>query len=111
MLPCYLHGIGYGLSCMAVTFCTASYAFALQFVVTHLADDVSFPEESNQDNDWAKCQVLGSSNYSPGSPLATWLSGGLNYQATPLLFHRPIHTNLFILHRFCCPSLTRLGAG
>lgn len=80
LLPCLLHGIAYGLLCMTITFCVASYAFALQFVTTHLADDVIFPEELNEENDWAKCQVLGSSNYATSSSVATWLSGGLNYQ-------------------------------
>lgn len=94
LLPCYLHGTFYGLLCMAVTFCTASYAFALQFVVTHLADDVAFPEESNQDNDWAKCQVFGSSNYSTANPLATWFSGGLNFQIEHHLFPTIAHTRL-----------------
>jgi len=89
LLPCYLHGIGYGLLCMAITFCVASYCFALQFVVTHLADDVNFPEEMENEKDWAKCQVLSSSNYATNSFLATWFSGGLNHQVRPLLFSAP----------------------
>jgi linoleoyl-CoA desaturase len=93
-LPIYLHGFVYGLLCMAVAFCTASYSFAMQFVITHLADDVAFPEESNLDNDWAKCQVYGSSNYSTNNPVATWLSGGLNFQVEHHLFPTIAHTRL-----------------
>lgn len=94
LLPCYIHGTIYGLTCMLAAFCTASYAFAMQFVVTHLADDVAFPEESGQDSDWAKCQVFGSSNYATGSFLATWFSGGLNHQIEHHLFPTIAHTRL-----------------
>jgi len=94
LLPCYLHGIGYGLLCMAITFCVASYCFALQFVVTHLADDVNFPEEMENEKDWAKCQVLSSSNYATNSFLATWFSGGLNHQIEHHLFPVIAHTRL-----------------
>lgn len=92
--PLYLHGFFYTLALINVTFMFASYCFALQFIVTHLADDVIFPEEFKNETDWAKCQVLSSSNYSSGNALTTWLSGGLNYQIEHHLFPTISHVHL-----------------
>jgi fatty acid desaturase len=93
-VPWYYHGFLNMLLLLNLCLMTASYCFALQFVVTHLADDVIFPEEYQLEPDWAKCQVMSSSNYSSGSALVTWLSGGLNYQIEHHLFPTISHVHL-----------------
>ncbi|KAL6067105.1 Acyl-CoA desaturase [Balamuthia mandrillaris] len=94
LVAVYWHGFVHGLLLLCLVVCTAGYCFSLQFVVTHLAEDVIFPEQYNRENDWAKCQIMTSSNYSYGSALATWLSGGLNYQIEHHLFPTLAHVNL-----------------
>jgi len=94
LVPVYFNGIFYGIILSALSLGLAGYCFALQFVVTHLADDVVFPEEYKQEKDWAKCQVLTTANYAMGSKIATWLSGGLNYQIEHHLFPTIAHVYL-----------------
>jgi len=95
IIPSYFNGLLYGGFVLPGTaLCITGYCFAMQFVVTHLADDVVFPEEYTQERDWAKCQVLTTANYSVGSKLATWLSGGLNYQIEHHLFPTIAHVYL-----------------
>ncbi len=50
------------------------------FSVNHLTAESEFPNENFKERDWAKLQILTSTNFAVGSKLWTWLSGGLNYQ-------------------------------
>eukprot|EP01089_Gocevia_fonbrunei_P020943 TRINITY_DN792_c0_g1_i2.p1 TRINITY_DN792_c0_g1~~TRINITY_DN792_c0_g1_i2.p1 ORF type:complete len:333 (+),score=44.89 TRINITY_DN792_c0_g1_i2:468-1466(+) len=94
-IPIYFNGFLWGgLIMPGIAVAAAGYCFALQFVVTHLADDVVFPEEYAKETDWAKCQILTTSNYGIDSTLARWLSGGLNFQIEHHLFPTICHARL-----------------
>jgi len=94
ILPILKHGAFYGSVLPLVGMACISVFFALQFAPTHIADDVIFPEEYKTEKDWAKLQVMSTSNYSMGSFLATWFSAGLNYQIEHHLFPTMAHTQL-----------------
>ena len=65
--------------------------FSLQFAVNHeVAESVEHSGSAStvwsEQRDWGMHQLLTSHNYSPDSPLALHLSGGLNYQIEHHLF-------------------------
>jgi len=71
-----------------------SYVFILLFGVNHLTEDCEFPHEKSIERDWAKLQILTSSNFAIGSRIWLWLSGGLNHQIEHHLFPYICHTYL-----------------
>jgi len=94
ILPIQRHGLFQAGGLILIGLACISFFFALQFAPTHIADDVIFPEEFKSERDWAKLQVMSTSNYSVDSFLATWFSAGLNYQIEHHLFPTLAHTNL-----------------
>jgi len=94
VLPIYYHGIIRGMALCMILFAVNSYMFCLLFAVNHLTDETVFPNENEAEKDWAKLQVLTSSNFSPNSTFALWISGGLNYQIEHHLFPYLCHVHL-----------------
>jgi len=90
----YTYGLWQGW-CMFYSFLAAqSYVFILMFGVNHLTEDSEFPNETSTERDWAKLQVLTSSNFALSSRLWLWLSGGLNFQIEHHLFPYICHMYL-----------------
>jgi len=94
ILPIYLHGLIRALIMCCILFAVNSYVFSLLFAVNHLTDEAIFPDDQLPEKDWAKLQVLTSSNYSLNSTFSLWMSGGLNYQIEHHLFPYVCHVNL-----------------
>jgi len=94
ILPVYLHGIVQGIILSSILFAVNSYVFCLLFAVNHLTDESIFPSNSDVEKDWAKLQVMTSTNFSPNSLLTLWISGGLNYQIEHHLFPYLGHLHL-----------------
>eukprot|EP01090_Pellita_catalonica_P014830 TRINITY_DN3871_c0_g1_i2.p2 TRINITY_DN3871_c0_g1~~TRINITY_DN3871_c0_g1_i2.p2 ORF type:complete len:287 (-),score=21.38 TRINITY_DN3871_c0_g1_i2:372-1232(-) len=93
LVPAYLHRSLYAAVFLPLLcFAFVGIFFALHFAPTHLADDVVFPEEFKNETDWAKLQVLTTSNYAMDSTIATWCSAGLNFQVEHHLFPTIAHT-------------------
>lgn len=66
----------------------------LVFQLAHVVKGVEFPEPNNEGNieeAWAVHQMHTTANFSPNSPLATFLCGGLNYQVEHHLFPNICH--------------------
>ncbi len=62
--------------------------------------DFASPDETTQvENEWAVYQVRSTCNFSPNSPLVSWLAGGLNYQVEHHLFPRISHIHYPALSR------------
>eukprot|EP01125_Pyxidicula_operculata_P022741 TRINITY_DN9543_c0_g1_i1.p1 TRINITY_DN9543_c0_g1~~TRINITY_DN9543_c0_g1_i1.p1 ORF type:complete len:436 (-),score=72.88 TRINITY_DN9543_c0_g1_i1:167-1474(-) len=80
------NGLARGILTVLMIGAGASLTAALNFAVTHISDIVHFPTDKPQSVDWAKSQVLTSSNYSVGNLFACLSSGGLNYQIEHHLF-------------------------
>jgi len=93
-LPIYFHGFLHGLILCCILFAVNSYVFSLAFAVNHLTDVTLFPNEDDVEKDWAKLQVMTSSNFSVGSPLASLFVGGLNLQIEHHLFPYISHINV-----------------
>eukprot|EP01113_Clastostelium_recurvatum_P043300 TRINITY_DN7132_c0_g1_i1.p1 TRINITY_DN7132_c0_g1~~TRINITY_DN7132_c0_g1_i1.p1 ORF type:complete len:471 (-),score=126.58 TRINITY_DN7132_c0_g1_i1:46-1458(-) len=74
--------------------CVTGYAFVLLFSVNHLTEETSHPSFNTEERDWAKLQVLTSSNFANNSTFWTWFSGGLNFQIEHHLFPGVNHTHL-----------------
>lgn len=69
--------------------CVASEILVLMFQVNHVTDKATFynvDKDNNTPEDWAIVQVQGSSNFSSGSAVWNFLSGGLNHQIEHHLF-------------------------
>lgn len=94
ILPLYLHGLIRGLILVSILFAVNSYVFALLFAVNHLTTESIFPHEDMPEKDWAKLQVMTSSNYALDSTFNLWLSGGLNFQIEHHLFPYISHLQL-----------------
>jgi len=87
-----------------VTLSVASVLLVLIFQVNHVTD---ITEQFHTDNkerngvvekDWAKSQIIGSSNFASGSWLWNHLSGGLNHQTEHHLFPTICHVHYPKLH-------------
>jgi len=90
----YTHGAWQGF-CMFNCFLAAqSYVFILMFAVNHLTEENEFPNETSKERDWAKLQIMTSTNYANDSKLWLWISGGLNFQIEHHLFPGICHTYL-----------------
>jgi len=63
---------------------------AFNFQVSHISTEAVFPCDKEYDpsiqDEWAVLQVTSSVDYAHGNPLATFLSGALNYQVVHHLF-------------------------
>jgi len=70
-----------------------SLTMSVLFSVNHLTDTV-FPEKDFHERDWAKLQVMTSSNFAMDSMLWRWIAGGLNYQIEHHLFPSLNHMHL-----------------
>eukprot|EP01118_Nematostelium_gracile_P000429 TRINITY_DN1047_c0_g1_i1.p1 TRINITY_DN1047_c0_g1~~TRINITY_DN1047_c0_g1_i1.p1 ORF type:complete len:444 (+),score=96.31 TRINITY_DN1047_c0_g1_i1:144-1475(+) len=94
LIPCYLFGFQKAAVLTFITMAVKSYFFVAMFSVNHLTEDSVFPDESFEERDWAKLQVLTASNFAVGSTFWTWLAGGLNYQIEHHLFPYICHVHL-----------------
>jgi len=97
-MPSYLHGLSTGLTITFLFFWTNSNHMVLMFSVNHLTEPADFPDELTNERDWAKLQVLTSTNFGINSSLWTLLSGGLNYQIEHHLFPGVCHMYLPLIH-------------
>jgi len=97
ILPIYFHGIVWGIFLSCILFGVHSIIFSLLFVVNHLTETTVFPNKENTERDWAKLQVMTSSNFANDSYLWMWISGGLNFQIEHHLFPSIAHVNLPII--------------
>jgi len=95
IIPFYLHGIFKGLILSAILYGVHSLVMSLLFSVNHLTDTV-FPGKSFHEKDWAKLQVMTSSNFAMNSRLWIWIAGGLNYQIEHHLF--PSINHMYLPH-------------
>jgi len=93
-VPFYINGFINGLILISFFLGTSSWVFVLMFSVNHLTTESEFPNENFKERDWAKLQIMTSTNFAVGSKLWTWLSGGLNYQIEHHLFPSVNHTYL-----------------
>ncbi len=102
IIPFSLHPIGKAAFLVGVFVWTNGTLFILNFAVNHLLEENIFPDELTVERDWAKLQVLTSSNYATNSIFWTLFSGGLNHQ---------IEHHVSVLHLYnhypavsCCVS-------
>jgi len=71
---------------------------AVVFQLAHVVEETTFEfvasdETMRIENEWAIHQVKTTSNFSPNSPIISWLVGGLNYQIEHHLFPRVSHVH------------------
>ena len=72
------------------------FTLAVVFQLAHVVEETTFEfvasdETVRIENEWAIHQVKTTSNFSPNSPVISWLVGGLNYQIEHHLFPRVSH--------------------
>jgi len=81
---------GQVMSCFLMQELALGAWLAFNFQVSHISTIAHFPCDKKLDEniagEWAVLQVLSSVDYAHGNPLATFLSGALNYQTTHHLF-------------------------
>ena len=70
---------------------TLSIVFQLAHVVEETEFDFATDDEKLIENEWAIHQLKTTANFSPRSPILSWLVGGLNYQIEHHLFPRISH--------------------
>jgi linoleoyl-CoA desaturase len=68
-------------------------------VVEETEFDSAAGDEKHIENEWAIHQVKTTANFSPRSPVISWLVGGLNYQIEHHLFPRVSHIHYPALSR------------
>jgi fatty acid desaturase/predicted heme/steroid binding protein len=93
-LPFYLNPWKQAMALVLLFVLTNGYLFILNFAVNHLLEENVFPDQNSQERDWAKLQVLTSSNYATNSTFWVWFSGGLNLQIEHHLFPGVSHLYL-----------------
>jgi len=94
-LPLYLHDWKY----VALFFFVASFSqgvlLSVVFQLAHCVEEASFPlpEDGSQkiENAWAVHQVETTVDFARGGKIATWFTGGLNYQIEHHLFPQICH--------------------
>jgi linoleoyl-CoA desaturase len=74
------------------------FTLAIIFQLAHVVEETTFEFASSDDttrieNEWAIHQIKTTSDFSPDSPLISWLVGGLNYQIEHHLFPRVSHVH------------------
>lgn len=94
LVPFMFHPWWRASAIITILVMVVSYYTVLMFAVNHLTDVSEFPNKSWQTRDWAKLQVLTSTNFANDSTLWTWLSGGLNFQIEHHLFPSLCHVHL-----------------
>jgi linoleoyl-CoA desaturase len=72
------------------------FTLAIVFQLAHVVERIGFefvsPEQTKRiEHEWAIHQLQTTSDFSPSSPLLSWLLGGLNYQVEHHLFPRISH--------------------
>lgn len=77
---------------------------AVVFQLAHVVEETTFEfapsdETTRIENEWAIHQVKTTSDFSPNSPIISWLVGGLNYQVEHHLFPRVSHVHYPALSR------------
>jgi fatty acid desaturase len=84
--PFFIHPPLTATTLVALFFVSASYCTALVFAVTHVNDAVEFAVATPPGWGWTEGQIRTAANWRSGSPVWTWLSGGLNHQIEHHLF-------------------------
>jgi linoleoyl-CoA desaturase len=72
------------------------FVLGLVFQLAHVVEGTDFPvpnEEGNVEEAWAEHQMRTTANFSPNSPLASFLLGGLNRQIEHHLFPKICHVH------------------
>ncbi|HET8574127.1 MAG TPA: acyl-CoA desaturase [Edaphocola sp.] len=96
VLPVILHGWAAWLIGFLVLNAILGLATSIVFQLAHVVEETEFVYVGVDDaiiieNEWAVHQVRTTVNFSPGSKIITYLSGGLNYQVEHHLFPRISH--------------------
>jgi linoleoyl-CoA desaturase len=103
-IPLLLHPLWIVLFFYGVTAVVLGTVLAVVFQVAHCVVEAEFPlpdKDSGQiDNPWAVHQVETTVDFARGSPVVSWLVGGLNFQIEHHLFPRICHVNY--------PAISRL---
>jgi linoleoyl-CoA desaturase len=94
VLPAMFHPKLHVLGAWLVGSVTISVTMAMVFQMAHVVDRVQFPAGTDAPTPWAEHQVMTTANFSPRSPVLSWLVGGLNYQIEHHLFPRICHEHL-----------------
>jgi len=94
ILPLFLQPLWKAALMITLFVCVNGTLFILNFAVNHLLEENVFPDHLTEERDWAKLQVVASSNYATNSTFWTWFSGGLNHQIEHHLFPSICHMYL-----------------
>ena len=96
-LPLALHSPAAVLALYLVASGTLGLVLAVVFQIAHCSLEANFTAletgERQVPRSWAEHQVLSTVNFAPGSHLANWYLGGLNYQIEHHLFPRVCHVH------------------
>lgn len=85
-LPMVVHGPVEGLYRSAIMQGAGSLYATYNIALNHVFDGAALESRVLPDRHWARHSVQSSANHSDGSWIATWLTGGLNYQIEHHLF-------------------------
>lgn len=96
LLPILFSGMSIGsvLIGFVIMHLVAGISLACIFQPAHVMETSTFPyppEDRKMESCWAAHQVLNTTNFAPGSRLAAWFMGGLNYQIEHHLFPHICH--------------------
>ena len=95
VLPMLFHPVLHVLLFFVVTHAVLGVTMAIVFQLAHLVEGTDFPRPDQQtgqiDNEWAIHEVETTANFAPGSRVAAWYCGGLNFQIEHHLFPRVCH--------------------
>lgn len=85
---------------------------AVLFQTAHVMPTSDYPlpnEKGMMENSWAVHQLRTTTNFAPGSPLFSWLIGGLNYQVEHHLFANISHVHYRDLSRIVSQTAWEFG--
>lgn len=96
VLPVLFSGMGWGqvLLGFLLMHIVAGLSLACIFQPAHVMETSSYPvpdEDRKIEDNWAKHQLLNTTNFAPGSKITAWFIGGLNYQIEHHLFPHVCH--------------------
>jgi linoleoyl-CoA desaturase len=97
-LPIWLNGWANWLLFFMSLHIGLGFTLAVVFQLAHVVEETTFEfaacgETTRIENEWAIHQVKTTSDFSPNSPVISWLVGGLNYQIEHHLFPRISHVH------------------
>jgi len=113
VLPMLFHPVWQVLLVFLAIHAVFGLTISLVFQVAHTVEGAHFPQPDpacgRMEDDWATHQLKTTANFAPGSRLASFYMGGLNFQVEHHLLHHVSHVHYPALSRIVRQTCEEFG--